>query len=409
MLHLMQNLLHFLVWVPEGLKGKHARYYMFHRAGAWVACFSHGSWIVVFALNDVWFMAYYNMVVTALFAIYGVLWHRVQGPMWFIHFLYFIEIPLHALLGTLYTGFATMFWMFSMIPALVCLLTPQFSWHLKISICAGLVALSCALGVWAILGAPWASFSTAWVVYLFVTNTISITIAFVVYLGMNQHLVEVAEDGLEREFERAEGLLRNILPDPIALRLKDGERVIANEHREVSVIFADIADFTAASSKLSPSELVETLNLVFSEFDNLADKHGAEKIKTIGDAYMAVVGVPDEHGTHADVAVDLAVDMLKAAEALRAKTHFNVRRRVGINSGPVVAGVIGKSKFAYDLWGDAVNMASRMESEGAPGQIIATEETVRLLSDRFAVSPEGTREIKGKGTTPVFSVQPRDT
>ena len=187
--------------------------------------------------------------------------------------------------------------------------------------------------------------------------------------------------------------------------MKNGERVIANEHREVSVIFADIANFTAASSQLSAGELVESLNLIFTEFDNLADTFDAEKIKTIGDAYMVVVGVPEEKRNHAEIAIELATEMLSAAETISSRTHFDVNLRVGVNSGPVVAGVIGKRKFAYDLWGDAVNLASRMESQGMPGQIIVTENTAKLLSDRFTVTPEGIRDIKGKGEIPIFSVQ----
>ena len=398
----------FMLSTPAGMTGKNARYYIFHRLGPWVACFSHGSWIIVFALNDLMFMAYYNVVVTALFVLYGILWTRMMGPMWFIHLLYFIEIPLHALLGTLYTGPVTMFWMFALVPAIIGLITPQFSWALKATICFVLLAFACALGAWAITNPAWAQVSNGWTIFLFVTNTISVSMAFVFYLGVNQFLVESAEENLKREFDRAEGLLRNILPNPIALRLKDGERVIANEHRDVSVIFADIADFTAVSSELSPTELVEMLNLVFSEFDNLADKHGAEKIKTIGDAYMAVVGVPEDNGRHAEIAVALASDMINAADTLSEKSHFDIKLRVGINSGPVVAGVIGKRKFAYDLWGDAVNMASRMESQSKPGEIIISESTANLLSDRFVVTPQGSRDIKGKGATAIFGVSVGD-
>ena len=402
---LIQRAIGLMLWTPPEMEDKEARYYSFHRLGPWVASFSHGLWAVIFALNGVAVMAYYNIAVTLLFAAYGYLWPRRQGPMWYIHLLYFAEIPLHALLGTLHAGLEAMFWLFPLVSAIVCLVTPQFSWVRKTLICSALLACAISIGVLAILSQPWVVMSDASVIFLFVLNTISVSSALVFYLGLNQHLVETAEAGMKREYERAENLLHNILPSPIALRLKNGERVIANDHREVSVIFADIADFTAASAKLSPGELVQSLNLIFTEFDSLADSYGAEKIKTIGDAYMVVVGVPEDKRNHAEIAIELATEMLTAAAAISSRTHFDVNLRIGVNSGPVVAGVIGKRKFAYDLWGDAVNMASRMESQGAPGQIIVTENTAKLLTDRFTVTPEGLRDIKGKGEIPIFSVQ----
>ena len=405
---IIQRIVDLLFWAPEGMEAREARYLSFHRLSPWVACFSHGLWAMVFALNGVTFMAYYNVVVTLMFAFYGYLWFRLRAPNWYIHLLFFGEIPLHALLGTLYTGLPTMFWLFPLISAVVCFINPQFSWARKTLICTALVTWSVIIGLLALAFQPWVEISQASIVMLFVANTISVSVALVFYLGINQYLVESAEAGLKREYERAESLLHNILPSPIAARLKDGERVIANEHLEVSVIFANIADFTAASSQLSPGELVESLNLIFSEFDNLADKYRAEKIKTIGDAYMVVVGAPEENKSHAEVAVDLAMEMHRAARSISSSTHFDVNLRIGINSGPVVAGVIGKRKFAYDLWGDAVNLASRMESQGEPGQIIITQNTADLLSNRFSVTARGSRDIKGKGKIPVFSVQAGD-
>ncbi|MEX0338883.1 MAG: adenylate/guanylate cyclase domain-containing protein [Arenibacterium sp.] len=401
----LQRIIRLMLWTPPELEGKEARYFMFHRLGPWVACFSHGLWAYTFALNGVTFMAYYNGAVTLMFALYGYLWPRRKCPVWYIHLLYFGEIPLHALLGTLYAGTEAMFWLFPLVPAIVCLVTPQFSWGLKTVICTSLTVCAVAIGILAIGAQPWVLMPEVAIMFLFVVNTISVSSAFVFYLGVNQFLVETAEDGLKREYDRAENLLHNILPSPIALRLKNGERVIANEHREVSVIFADIANFTAVSSQLSAADLVESLNLIFTEFDNLSDRYGAEKIKTIGDAYMVVVGVPEDKRNHAEIAIELAFEMQKASVAISSHTHFDVNLRIGVNSGPVVAGVIGKRKFAYDLWGDAVNLASRMESQGAPGQIIVTENTAKLLTDRFTVIPEGIRDIKGKGEIPVFSVQ----
>jgi adenylate cyclase len=391
--------------VPDGLTGEDARQYMFLKIGSWLAAACHASWVVVFALNGVPFMAWYNVFVSVLFAASGIAWLRYAGPMWYVLGLWLIEVPLHALLGTLFTGLETLFWLVPLTSAVLCLIISQFSWQKRAILSGLMTAISGVCGMLTLFVSPLVPLSDGSTLYLFVTNFIGILASIVMYLGINQYLVKTAETRLTEEFNRAEGLLRNILPDPIALRLKDGERVIANEHKEVSVIFADIVDFTAASAKLTPGELVETLNIIFSEFDALSDKYRAEKIKTIGDAYMVVVGVPDTQRGHAEVAVELALEMQRAAAALRGRTRFDVRLRIGVNSGPVVAGVIGQRKFAYDLWGDAVNVASRMESHGIPGQVMVTEDTAKLLPERFAVVPEGMREVKGKGPTPVFSVE----
>ena len=393
-----------LVAVPEDLKGEEAREYAFFKIGYVVAIISHFSWALTFYLNGLWSMAVYNLVVTGLFAIGAYIWRLERFPRGLIISLWLIAIPLHAVLGTLFAGFETLFWAAPLISAIVVLTSPKFSWSSSVIVSVVAVIAACTLGLVTYFVAPIHPLSVGSNLYLFATNFIGIFGALTMFVGLNQFIAHTAEAKLTVEFERAENLLRNILPDQIAVRLKDGERVIANNHNSVSVIFADIVDFTAASSNLSPSELVETLNTVFSEFDTLAENHGAEKIKTIDDAYMVVVGAPDAQDNHAERAVNLAFDMQQAATDLSGKTHFDVRLRIGVNSGAVVAGVIGKRKFTYDLWGDVVNVASRMENHGQPGQIFTTEATAKLLPDGFAVKSEGMREIKGKGPTQVFSI-----
>jgi adenylate cyclase len=389
---------------PDSLTGGEAREYVFFKIAYVVAVISHLSWAYVFFLNSLPSMGYYNLAVSTLFAVGAYSWYVKRFSMTFIVLLWLLEIPLHAVLGTLYAGLETMFWVAPLITAIVCLSTQKFSWRLRTVTATTAVIGAFTLGMLTFFVTPWHPLSTGSNIYLFATNFLGILGSLTFFVGLNQYIAHSAETKLASEFNRAEGLLRNILPDPIALRLKDGERLIANDYQAVSVIFADIVDFTAASAKLTPAELVDTLNIVFSEFDTLAEKHGAEKIKTIGDAYMVVVGVPDARHDHAETAVDLALDMQIAATALSRQTHFDIRLRIGVNSGPVVAGVIGKRKFAYDLWGDVVNVASRMESHGKPGQILTTEVTASLLPERFSITPEGVREVKGKGPMPVFSI-----
>ena len=207
---------------------------------------------------------------------------------------------------------------------------------------------------------------------------------------------------LGEERARSERLLLNILPAPIAERLKASEDSIAEHSDGVTVLFADIVGFTPLSARKTPRALVELLNRIFSEFDTLADAHGLEKIKTIGDAYMAVAGLPEPWPDHAPRAARMAFAMRDAIARVSAETGEELALRIGLHSGPVVAGVIGRRKFAYDMWGDTVNTASRMESHGLPGAIHCTEATAMLLKGAFQLQPRGAMEIKGKGEMHTF-------
>lgn len=202
---------------------------------------------------------------------------------------------------------------------------------------------------------------------------------------------------LDRERGRSEQLLLNVLPQPIGQRLKRGEAPIADTFPDVTIVFSDLVGFTELSAGLPAAELVELLNEIFSEFDSLAAAHGVEKIKTIGDAYLAVAGIPVPRADHARAVADMALDMMRAQQRFAERRNLPLKTRIGINSGPVVAGVIGKHKFTYDLWGDAVNVASRMESQGVPDRIQITEATMRQLGDRYVVEERGVVDVKGKG------------
>jgi adenylate cyclase len=202
---------------------------------------------------------------------------------------------------------------------------------------------------------------------------------------------------LDNARRRADDLLLNILPAPITERLKAAPVTIADGFDEATVLFADIVDFTTMSAKADPIEVVGKLNEVFSEFDELAQSHGLEKIKTIGDAYMVAAGLPDHRPDHVEAMVDFARVMLAAANRHTSWSGESIRLRVGINTGPVVAGVIGRHKFIYDLWGDAVNVASRMESNGLANQIQVTQAVRDRLDGRYTFEPRGPVEIKGKG------------
>lgn len=212
---------------------------------------------------------------------------------------------------------------------------------------------------------------------------------------------------LQYQQEQSERLLLNILPEEIANRLKRGDSTIADTFANATVLFADIVGFTQMSARVSPTELVSLLNDIFSTFDQLAEKHGLEKIKTIGDAYMVVGGLPTPRSDHANAIAEMALDMLEAISDFSNTHNQDVSIRIGINSGPVVAGVIGIKKFIYDLWGDTVNTASRMESHGKPGCIQVTTTTYQLLQEKYIFESRGAIAVKGKGMMNTYLLQCR--
>jgi adenylate cyclase len=202
---------------------------------------------------------------------------------------------------------------------------------------------------------------------------------------------------LEEAHRKSETLLLNILPVQVVRRLQQGEAVIADRYDDVTVLFSDVVGFTRFSAGLPAPQVVEVLNVVFCEFDRIARELGIEKIKTVGDAYMAVAGLPEPCPDHAARIATMALRMLHAADRAGSSLGNALQVRIGIHTGPVVAGIIGTHKFAYDIWGDAVNVASRMEAQGLPGEIQASHETFSRLRDQFAWIPRGEIDIKGKG------------
>ena len=256
-------------------------------------------------------------------------------------------------------------------PALLLLSAAFFvAWPVSLSL-AGDLTLDRAIGGWISLGSAY---------------VIGLLAAYTIERYARREFLHEREATHERE--RSERLLLNILPAPIAARLKESAGPIADHHAEATILFADIAGFTAMSASMPAADLVAMLNAVFSGFDQLVRRHGVEKIKTIGDAYMAVAGLPQAVPDHVERIADLALDM-------RAGSPLPIR--IGIDTGPVVAGVIGESKFIYDLWGDAVTTASRMESHGVPGEIQVTEAVRDRLAERYVVTARGAIDVKGRG------------
>ena len=239
-------------------------------------------------------------------------------------------------------------------------------------------------------------FSTELLTTFFVLNLGGVsTLSFILlyyFVGQKNRFLAL----LRIEQEKSENLLLNILPREIAAILKNEQRTIADQFDGASILFADLVGFTPLTAELPPVEMVELLNEVFSQFDSLVEKYDLEKIRTIGDNYMVAAGVPRRRPDHAQAMAGMALEM---SEYLRRRPSRNGKRlefRIGINSGPVVGGVIGRKKFVYDLWGDAVNIASRMESQGVPGKIQITRETYEIIKQEFVCEPRGTVVVKGR-------------
>jgi guanylate cyclase len=259
----------------------------------------------------------------------------------------------------------------------------------------GLIVVSGFLEAAQVLPRPAIPASIRVVFFLLNLGAVALTVFVVLLYFVSER--EKMKTALEAEHQRSENLLLNVLPAPVAERLKRSEGVIADGFEGVTVLFADIVGFTPLSASLTPNEVVTLLNGVFTAFDRLVDGCGLEKIKTIGDAYMVAAGVPVPRADHATAVADLALAMRVELAKLREEIDAPLDIRIGLDSGPVVAGVIGKRKFIYDLWGDTVNTASRMESHGLAGEIHVTERAWKLLRDTHRLRDRGVIEVKGKG------------
>ena len=253
---------------------------------------------------------------------------------------------------------------------------------------AALVGVSAGIDPALASGAP--HIPNAVVVVFFGLNVLGVSTTAYVLL---QYFVRARE----RAMAESERLLLNVLPEPVAARLKREQAIIADAHPAVTVLFADIVGFTPLSERLSPEDVVVLLDQVFARWDALAARYGVEKIKTIGDAYMVAGGIPAPRDDHAEAIAEMALAMLPAADRCAAEMGVPLTVRIGIATGPVVAGVIGRAKFIYDLWGDTVNTASRMESHAAPGTIQVSEDLYQRLRDHYDLRPRGTIDVKGKG------------
>jgi adenylate cyclase len=350
--------------------------------------------VQMFSGAQMWWTGVINIVGAAIYATVPLL-HRfgeLVPPLTFIATAYASIFTICWFVGT---GSGLQFYFL----VAACLVVLQLGVD-RIFLAAGLAAIAAGMVITLQFFVPRdTGAQPAWALSLsFVVTTISACVMVVTTVWYAVREIVRAEAAMELEYERSETLLANILPSSIADRLKDPARnVIADKYDDASVLFADIAGFTERASDMPPEQLIRFLNRLYSDFDALVDKHGLEKIKVSGDSYMVVSGVPQPRADHVEALASFALDMAEAAGRLRDSQGNPLPLRIGLASGPVVAGVVGSRRFFYDVWGDAVNVASRMESTDSVGRIQVPEDVYQRLRSDFVLQERGAVDVKGKG------------
>ncbi len=355
-----------------------------------------------------------HLAVTALFGILGVwplVWLNVgsvlgyllavqqnrRGRPLFVAVYGLVELTVHQALCVYLIGWDSGFQYYLLTIIGVVFFLPPGRTALKFGMVAGAGLAFCLLLHYSRSTAPVYAVAPDVLAVLHYSNLVAVFGLLGLFGYHYSRAAAVSEAQLLAEHRRSHGLLLNILPASIVERLGGAPQVVADGIDAATILFADIVGFTPLASEMSASALVAMLNDLFSELDDLAGTHGLEKIKTIGDAYMVAAGVPEPRADHARAIAGFALDMRAHIESWAARHGRRLSMRVGIHSGPVVAGVIGKRKFSYDLWGDSVNTAARMESHGVPGEIQVSAETHALLQGEFDFDARGPIDIKGKG------------
>lgn len=405
MQELIRRLFRYFSIAPEGIDLHNLRFYMVSKFANTTGAVTHLFWIAAFMAMEVWPLVWINMLSAGILIIN--LWLIRNKQLLLAGISGVLVVIGHYSLAVFFLGTDAEFQFYILMVSLFPLIMPPGHEIIKHVLFAFCLVSFILLDVWLAGEAAQIVLDAGIIKALRLFN---IGFSFVI-LGLwamyFNYAMNRTERRLEEVNEETENLLHNILPRTIARRLKDDPHAIAEKYPAVSVVFADLVGFTELSVQTSPIELVDLLNTIFSRFDDLAEEHGIEKIKTIGDAYMAVAGLPEVAENHAERCAEMALGMLQAMEEFNQSVGTSLAIRVGIDSGAVVAGVIGKSKFSYDLWGDTVNTASRMESYSLPGKVQASDRTYELLKDKYHFESRGTIEVKGKGEMKTWFLEGR--
>ena len=391
---MVRELVKWLVTAPDNIPEEERTYFGMVSFGSLLGFFLHLLFLIFFIALDIKVLAYFNIASILIFAS-GFLLSRV-GKSNIAFSMTTIEIIAHAVLATYTFGLQAGFHLY-----LIGSIILWFLLNIPIRRKVLLGSSTCGVCLFLVHNAPYAvnydHISPQMMHLMNLSNIFSLIIMCMGCSYFYHNAVKEARESLQKEFARSEKLLHNILPRPIADRLKHEEDVIADGFAACSVLFADIVGFTVLSQQMSPKRLVSMLNEIFSAFDNLVLKHNLEKIKTIGDAYMVASGIPFQQGNHALKIAQFALDMRDEMKTYSSQNGVKITVRIGIHSGPAVAGVIGKNKFIYDIWGDTVNTAARMESHGKAGEIHVSNLTRELLGTAYIFEDQGEISVKGKG------------
>lgn len=382
--------------VPSGIRQGGERFFLVTNFATLISGVGHASFIPLFGALGVMPLFFYNFGSVALFAI---AWYiNRKGHCFSAIILSIAEYTGHAWLAVQLLGWDFGFQYYMIGWCFVPFLAPEGNRGLKFAIfffnAADFIASSSRAAISPLPADAW---QLAYAPYVNAFNVLFFCAGFAFAFFHFRNLVDQADAIAKSAYARSEWLLHNILPESIAERLKTDSRLIADAHVSATVLFLDIADFTPMAETMKPRELVEMLNAVFSELDRLAQRHGVEKIKTIGDAYMVAAGVPVHQPDHAERIGGFALDAVESINQFTDHHGRPLRVRVGIDTGSVVAGVIGARKFIYDMWGDMVNTASRMGSHGVPNRIHTTKGYADAVRGSFVFEPRGIIYIKGKG------------
>ncbi|MEM6666949.1 MAG: adenylate/guanylate cyclase domain-containing protein [Pseudomonadota bacterium] len=381
---------------PQNAPKDLARYVVYWRVFYILAAIGHAFTLITFWFAGVGAMVLFNVFSVGAFILAYVF--LMRGAYQVGYWLAITELTLHGILAVICVGTDTGFQNYPFLVLILCFIQPFYRVRISVLIASAILASAVAVRIYAANAAPLYEVAATMEVVMACVSMVTWPLFVLAMVLPFVRASARAEQQIASAFGESERLLLNILPQPIATRLKVSNAMIADNYQNAAVMFADIAGFTALSDRLPPADVVTLLNDVFNAIDEVASRYPVEKIKTIGDAYMAVAGLPVPIDDPEQVVANMALDIRSAVERFEVPgTGEPLQVRIGLNSGKVVAGVIGQKKFAYDLWGDAVNLASRMESTGVIGRIQMTEEFARRLGHGFQIEPRGLTEVKGKG------------